>query len=228
LDEIAGSGELFDSGRKLSTLSDKLSTRSLLLPYSEFTLKIPSNANDVSFNTHPTGETLSDLALPFTAGKLSGYVSNRITGLAKLSCKWIIQAAKMFWQTTLGAISQHTMEKLRTETLQRYHSWWSHSKTLSFAKSFLSYLTKTKLETESAKGGHIAHYHRSRHQKCSFAHQTSRTRRQDIKATVVAMHRVHCAWRVHRTADHGDDVAAQSRAVSCSPPNGEACAARKR
>jgi integrase len=147
LDEIAASGALFDSGRKLSTLCEKLSTRSLALPYSEFTLKIPSNANDVSFNTHPTGETLSDLALPFTAGELSGYVSNRITGLAKLSCKWITQAAKMFWQATLGIISQHTIEQLRTETLQRYHSWWSHSKTLSFAKSFLSYLTKTKLDT---------------------------------------------------------------------------------
>ena len=147
MDEIAASGELFDSGRKLSTLSEKLSTRSLTLPYSEFTPKISSNANDVSFIAHPTGETLSDLALPFTTGELSGYVSNRITGLAQLSCKWITQAAKMFWQATVGIISQHTIEQLRTETLQRYHSWWSHSKILSFAKSFLSYLTKTKLDT---------------------------------------------------------------------------------
>lgn len=113
----------------------------------EFTPKIYSNTSEVSFFTHPTGETLSDLALPFTAGELSSYVSNRIMGLAKLSCKWIMQAAKMFWQATLGMISQNTLEQLRTETLQRYRSWWSHSKTLSFAKSFLSYLTKTKLDT---------------------------------------------------------------------------------
>ncbi len=147
MDEIAASGELFDSSRKLSTLCEKWSTRSLALPYSEFTPKISSSANDVSFFTHPTSETLSDLALPFTAAELSSYVSNRIMGLAKLSCKWIMQAAKMFWQATLSMISQNTLEQLRTETLQRYRSWWSHSKTLSFAKSFLSYLTKTKLDT---------------------------------------------------------------------------------
>ncbi|MGA7470767.1 MAG: hypothetical protein WBW25_08055, partial [Halobacteriota archaeon] len=39
------------------------------------------------------------------------------------------------------------MQQLRAETLQRYHCSTSHSKLLSFAKSFLSYLTKIRLDT---------------------------------------------------------------------------------
>ncbi len=101
----------------------------------------------VSFGQNPTGETLSDIALPFTAGELSGYVSNRLLGLAEPSCIWIERAAKKLWQTTLGVISQHTLQQLRAETLQRYHCSTSHSKILSFAQSFLSYLTKVRLDT---------------------------------------------------------------------------------
>ena len=101
----------------------------------------------VSFCQNPTGETLGDIALPFTADELSGYVSNRLIGLAEPSCIWIERAAKKLWQTTVGVISQHTVQQLRTETLQRYRCSISHSKILSFAKSFLSYLTKIRLDT---------------------------------------------------------------------------------
>ena len=47
----------------------------------------------------------------------------------------------------LGVISQHTLQQLQAETLQLYHCSISHSKILSLAKSFLSYLTKIRLDT---------------------------------------------------------------------------------
>ncbi len=147
-DAIEGSGELLDSGWKLSTCSEKLFTPPQLLQSSECTIETaPSSVSGVSFGQHPTGATLCDIALPFTANELSGYVSNRLIGLAEPSCIWIERAAKMFWQTTLGIISQHTLQQLRAETLQRYHCSTSHSKILSLAKSFLAYLTKIRLDT---------------------------------------------------------------------------------
>jgi integrase len=39
------------------------------------------------------------------------------------------------------------MERLRVTTLAKYSSAWSHSKTLSFVKAFLKYLTKMRLDT---------------------------------------------------------------------------------
>ena len=147
-DAIEGSGELLDSGWKLSTCSEMLSTPPQFPQSSERTIETaPSSVSGVSFGQHPTGATLNDLALPFTANELSGYVSNRLIGLAESSCIWIERAAKMFWQTTLGIISQRTLQPLRAETLQRYHCSTSHRKILSFAKSFLSYLTKIRLDT---------------------------------------------------------------------------------
>ena len=145
-DAIEGSGELFDSGWKLPTCSEKLSTPPL--QRSGFTIETaPHSVSRVSFSRNPTGETLSDLTLPFSADELSEYVSNRLLGLAEPSCIWIERAAKKLWQTTLGVISQHTLQQLRAETLQRYHCSTSHSKILSFAKSFLSYLTQIRLDT---------------------------------------------------------------------------------
>ncbi|MGZ4924338.1 MAG: hypothetical protein ACXV5H_10365 [Halobacteriota archaeon] len=93
------------------------------------------------------GETLSDLALPFTEDELSRYVENRSIGLADKSAQWIKRASEAFWRATLGVISQQTTGRLRTETLGRYCSAWSHGKMLAFAKSFLKYLTKIRLDT---------------------------------------------------------------------------------
>ncbi|MGZ4920238.1 MAG: hypothetical protein ACXV6L_08540 [Halobacteriota archaeon] len=42
------------------------------------------------------------------------------------------------------------MERVRSATLTYYTSDWSHGKTLAFAKSFLKYLTKTRLDTRYA------------------------------------------------------------------------------
>jgi hypothetical protein len=91
--------------------------------------------------------TLNNLVLTFTRSELCSYVDARIVGLADTSCDWIIRAAKTLWLNTRGDISQVTMERLRTTTLTQYSSVWSHAKTLSFAKAFLKYLTKMRLDT---------------------------------------------------------------------------------
>jgi hypothetical protein len=71
-DDLNGSGELFDSGWKLPTCSEKLSTPPQLLQSRECTIETaPRSVSHVLFSQNPTGETLSDLTLPFTADELS-------------------------------------------------------------------------------------------------------------------------------------------------------------
>ncbi|MGZ4934302.1 MAG: hypothetical protein ACXV49_07365, partial [Halobacteriota archaeon] len=56
-----------------------------------------------------SGETLSDLKLPFSANELASYVDHRTTGLADLSQDWINRSAGILWDTTAGNISKSTM-----------------------------------------------------------------------------------------------------------------------
>ena len=53
----------------------------------------------------------------------------------------------MLWHNTIGEISQASMERLRSAILWHYSSDWSYGKTLSFAKAFLKYLTKVRLDS---------------------------------------------------------------------------------
>jgi hypothetical protein len=91
--------------------------------------------------------TLSNLVLTFTKDELFNYVDSRIIGLADTSRYWIVRAARTLWLNTHGEVSQYSMERLRATTLTQYSSVWSHAKTLSFAKAFLKYLTKIRLDT---------------------------------------------------------------------------------
>ena len=90
--------------------------------------------------------TLGNLTLPFTSEELSYYVERRNIGLAGTSQDWIIRAARDFWYATCGMISQKTLGQFLTMTLAKYKSYWSHGKQLAFAKAFLKYLTKIKLD----------------------------------------------------------------------------------
>jgi integrase len=91
--------------------------------------------------------TLDNLTLSFTLEELSYYVERRNFGLADKSQDWIIRAARDFWYSTQGIISQKTLEQFFTTTLTKYKSNWSYSKQLAFAKAFLKYLTKIKLDS---------------------------------------------------------------------------------
>jgi hypothetical protein len=51
------------------------------------------------------------------------------------------------WDCTKGSISKNTVDKLRLFVLNKYQSEWSHIKIFSFAKAFLKFLTKARLDT---------------------------------------------------------------------------------
>jgi len=50
------------------------------------------------------------------------------------------------WESTKGEVSSRTLTALREHVLAKYKSADSHSKVLNFAKSFLKFLAKTKME----------------------------------------------------------------------------------
>ncbi|MGZ4942465.1 MAG: hypothetical protein ACXV5P_09265 [Halobacteriota archaeon] len=95
-------------------------------------------------------QVLSELALPFTKEELTGYAERRKYGLSKYSVDWIDRSQKAIWNCTKGVISKKTIDELRLYVLNKYSSSDSHSKVLSFAKAFLKFLTKARLDT---------HYH---------------------------------------------------------------------
>ncbi len=135
---------------KLPTPREKLPTRSQWRAddFRTWNVTTPSTGHlPTTARQTVAGETLSDLALPFSANELSSYVDYRVTGLADLSRDWITRAARTFWDMTTGVISKITMDNLRQQTLTRNTSSWSHGKTLSFAKAFLKYLAKMRLDT---------------------------------------------------------------------------------
>jgi len=84
--------------------------------------------------------------LRFTHSELDSYTAQRKLRLAKKSRYWINTSSEELWACTKGVISHKTLDKLREETLQKYTSPDSHSKVLSFAKSFLKFLATTRAE----------------------------------------------------------------------------------
>jgi hypothetical protein len=97
-------------------------------------------------DTQNNGQTLGNLVLAFMRDELCSYVDARIIGLADTSRDWVVRAARTLWLNSRREISQRTIERLRVTTLAQYSSVWSHGKTLAFAKSFLKYLTKMRLD----------------------------------------------------------------------------------
>jgi hypothetical protein len=75
--------------------------------------------------------------LSFTKHRLDEYVTFRIRGIAQKTKDWIFRSAEMLWDITHGEISYETVNTLRDSVLEKYDSADSHSKVLSFAKSFL-------------------------------------------------------------------------------------------
>ena len=86
------------------------------------------------------------LRLSFTHSELDQYVTHRSEGLADKSRDWIKRASIALWESTKGEISYKTVTELRTFALEKYQSADSHSKVLSFAKSFLKFLATTRAE----------------------------------------------------------------------------------
>jgi len=92
-------------------------------------------------------QVLSELALPFTLDELKGYAERRKYGLTKYSIYWLNRAQKDIWESTGGTISKEKIDALRRFVLKKYSSEDSHVKVFGFAKAFLKFLTKARLDT---------------------------------------------------------------------------------
>jgi hypothetical protein len=90
---------------------------------------------------------LGELQLSFTKDELLSYVKARTLGLSDKTIYRIEKAAETFWSATNGTINKEHMDTLRQSILRKYASEDSKSKMLAFAKAFLKYLTKIKLDT---------------------------------------------------------------------------------
>jgi hypothetical protein len=84
--------------------------------------------------------------LSFTKDELDQYVTFRTKGIAQKSRDWIFRSSEALWTITQGEISHKTVNALRDSVLEKYESADSHSKVLSFAKSFLKFLATTRAE----------------------------------------------------------------------------------
>ncbi len=90
---------------------------------------------------------LGELQLSFTKDELKSYFKARALGLSDKTIYRIDKAAGMFWNATNGTVSKKHMDTLRQSVLSKYDSEDSKGKMLAFAKAFLTYLTKIKLDT---------------------------------------------------------------------------------
>ena len=94
-----------------------------------------------------TNKGLAELELPFTKKELRSYTNARKLGLTQKSEDWIERASRTFWNFSRGTVNKNSMEELLCTTLKKYRSESAKGKTLTFAKGFLKYLTKTKLDS---------------------------------------------------------------------------------
>jgi integrase len=90
---------------------------------------------------------LSELQLFFIKNELTSYVKARTLGLSDKTIYRIDKAAELFWNVTNGTVSKEHMDVLRQSILNKYQSEDSKGKMLAFAKAFLKYLAKIKLDT---------------------------------------------------------------------------------
>ncbi|MGZ4909088.1 MAG: hypothetical protein ACXV5F_10620 [Halobacteriota archaeon] len=79
--------------------------------------------------------------------ELTDYADRRKCGLTCYSIDWLNRSQQALWRNTKGVISKQTIDSFRTFVLNKYQSEWSHVKVLRFAKTFLKFLTKIRLDT---------------------------------------------------------------------------------
>jgi hypothetical protein len=134
-----GGGRRFESGRAHRSFADQD-------PLWHFSISKLSTQLSTLRHTR-VAQPLGALILDFEFDELCSYTEARSIGLASKSVDWIKRGSAAFWRATSGTITKQSMDNLRTNTLEHYQSMWSKSKILAFAKAFLAYLTKTRLDT---------------------------------------------------------------------------------
>jgi len=91
-------------------------------------------------------ESLTTLELYYKPDELESFLNFRLVGLSSYSLGWPRRAAAAFWECTQGRITKARMEALRMYAIDRFCSSETQAKFLSYARAFLSYLTKTRLD----------------------------------------------------------------------------------
>ncbi|MFZ0011707.1 MAG: hypothetical protein WAL97_07385 [Halobacteriota archaeon] len=91
-------------------------------------------------------ESLASLELYYTREELESFLSFRLVGLSRYSLGWPRRAAAALWECTEGRINKTRAEALRAYALDRFSSSNTQAKFLYYAKAFLTYLTKTRLD----------------------------------------------------------------------------------
>jgi hypothetical protein len=89
---------------------------------------------------------LAELELYYTQDELESFLTFRLEGLSPLSLGWPRRAVLAFWEHTRGIIAKERMEILRRYALDTFHGSKTQANFLSYARAFLTYLAKTRLD----------------------------------------------------------------------------------
>jgi len=95
----------------------------------------------------PNHTSLTELKLEFTRDEPLSYLQWRAAGLNRKSINWAKKSAEIVWSATNGIVNKTNTDALRSYILDKYRCDNAKNKVLNFAKAFLKYLTKTRLDT---------------------------------------------------------------------------------
>jgi hypothetical protein len=98
--------------------------------------------------SHPQHrQSLMSLELDYGEEELTDYTAFRCIGVTAATIPWIDKCSVTFWHGTKGVINKARIEAFREYVLTKYTGIYSKRKMLNFAKAFLRYLTKMRLDT---------------------------------------------------------------------------------
>jgi hypothetical protein len=95
----------------------------------------------------PHQQSLISLELDYGEEELTDYTAFRCIGLSAGTIPWVNKCSVTFWHVTKGIVDKPRLETFREYILDKYTGIYSKRKMLNFAKAFLHYLTKTRLDT---------------------------------------------------------------------------------
>jgi integrase len=95
----------------------------------------------------PNALSLNELQLQYSHKELEQYLKAKTTQLSEKSVLWFNKASTILWDTTQGIISKDTMNAIREYTLSTYKCHDSWGKIFGFVKSFLTHLTRTRMNS---------------------------------------------------------------------------------
>ncbi|MFA5002179.1 MAG: hypothetical protein WC502_04290, partial [Methanolinea sp.] len=90
---------------------------------------------------------LANLELKFTQEEFDQFVEYRKRGLTSKSHDWIVRAGYNTWKHTRGVISREVLTQYRDFLLSKYANRDSYIKSVGILRSFLKYLTRTRMDT---------------------------------------------------------------------------------